>query len=234
MILETVDGDRRSIIGTIGVAIPTIPPREYFLARARRSVDAQTLKADAVAVAVDRHGDGAAATRNIAWRALETDWVAFLDDDDELLPHHLEHLATVAHQSGADMVYPWHTIIGPELLPLPDLLRAQGKPFDPWELFGGDPALIDAEDFTAGGRNFIPINVLVRRELLEQAGGFAEVRGGEATNEDWLMWRRLVKLGAEIVHTPEVTWHWHHHRKNTSGRADRWAVGHPSQTEAPL
>jgi GT2 family glycosyltransferase len=221
---------------SITVAIPSIPPRENYLKRAIASVMAQTLLPDHISVAVDDRGEGAPATRNRAWRAYDSEWVAFLDDDDELLPHHLEHLVQVADETGADMVYPWHTIIGPWGEPLGDFLGAQGIPFDPVPLFGGDPATIDADDFdpnNAGqARNYIPITNLVRRSLLVEVGGFW-ARPGEAF-EDWRLWRRLVKAGAKIVHTPEITWIWHHHGQNTEGRPSRWQVNAPGMVEAPL
>lgn len=221
---------------SITVAIPTIPPREAYLRRAIASVEAQTLQPNFVSVVVDGAGNGASATRNEAWRAHESEWVAFLDDDDELLPHHLEVLLAVANETGADMVYPWHVIRDAWGRPKPDLLGAQGMPFDPWPLFGGNPALIDADDFDSrnagAARNYIPITNLVRRELLVAAGGFS-APPGEAC-EDWRLWRRLVKLGAKIVHTPEVTWIWHHHGTNTEGRPSRWLVNAPGQVEAPL
>lgn len=224
-------------MNTIGVAIPSIPPRENYLLRALRSVDAQTLRPDQVEVVVDRNGDGAAGTRNRAWQALTTDWVAFLDDDDELLPHHLEHLLAVAIDTDADVVYPWHEIRDGWGRVKPDLLGAQGRPFDAWALFGGDPDLHDADDFDpteVGGpaRNYIPITNLVRRSLLVEVGGFW-TREGEAF-EDWRMWRRLVKAGAKFVHTPEVTWVWHHHGANTEGRSSAWQINAPGMVEAPL
>jgi glycosyltransferase involved in cell wall biosynthesis len=225
---------------TITVAIPTIPPRDGYLRRALRSVDAQTLRPDHVSVVVDRDGNGASETRNRAWMRCESDWVAFLDDDDELLPHHLEHLLDVARETNADMVYPWHRIVGAHGQLMPDYLGAQGVPFDPTGLFGCDPALVDDPDegfdsrSAGNAHNWIPINVLLRRELLVEAGGFS-APPGEAC-EDWRLWRRLVKLGANIVHTPEITWVWHWHGSNTEGRPERWKgrINAPNLVEAPL
>lgn len=194
----------------IAVCIPSIPPRGTMLTRAIASVATQNLAPHAVCVAVDHERRGAAVTRNEAWRMARTEWVAFLDDDDELLPQHLQHCLDEAEEHGADLVYPWHFIIGPEGRRKPDLLAGQGVDFDPAEL---------------DVRNFIPVTLIVRRELLEAIGGFP-VPGTEdwphQDCEDWACWRRLVAVGAKFHHTPEVTWLWHHHGKNTSGRGDRW------------
>jgi glycosyltransferase involved in cell wall biosynthesis len=221
---------------TITVAIPSIPPREGYLRRALRSVEAQTLQPNHVSVVVDVQGNGASDTRNKAWQAYDTEWVAFLDDDDELDPNHLEHLLDVAHQTGADVVYPWHRIVGSHGQPMPDYLGARGVPFDPTGLFGGDPATIGADDFdsndTGPAHNWIPVTVLARRSFVARAGGFWAPPG--ECCEDWRLWRRMVKLGAHFVHTPEITWTWHWHGRNTEGRASRWQINMPGQTEAAL
>lgn len=222
---------------TIGVAIPSIPPREAYLRRALASVHAQTRQADQIEVEVDRRGYGAPATRNAAWRRLTTDWVAFLDDDDELHPHHLEHLLDVAIAHEADLVYPWHDIIDAWGQPKGDVLQGRGQPFRPDLLFGRPVSeVVDPDDFSANGpdaQNFVPITVLVRRELLEAVDGFPTPPPGEAC-EDWRCWRRMVHAGAKFVHTPEVTWIWHHHGANTQGEAFRWQVNAPNMVEAPL
>jgi glycosyltransferase involved in cell wall biosynthesis len=196
---------------SVTVCIPSIPTRAPLAARALRSVLAQTRPPDAIAVSIDWDRLGAAGNRDRAWRMAGTEWVAFLDDDDELLPEHLEHLLDVAQRTGADVVYPWHRIIGPDgVTQLPDLLGAQGKKFDP-------------DEFER--RNYIPITVLVRRSLLVEVDGFPEPCSAEwpyPDNEDWGLWRRLVAAGAVFHHTPQVTWIWHHHGRNTSGRTDRW------------
>ena len=197
-------------MSTVAVCVPSIAPRGKMLARAVASVTAQDRAADALCVAIDHDRSGAAAVRNRSWRMADTEWVAFLDDDDELLPNHLEHLLAVQADTGADVVYPWHRIIGPDGRIKADLLGAQGVPFEPSEL---------------DSRNFIPVTLLVRRELLADVGGFPLPNSPEWPHsdcEDWACWRRLRDAGATFVHTPEVTWLWHHHGANTSGRGDRW------------
>jgi hypothetical protein len=195
---------------TVTVCIPSIAPRGRMLTRAVASVAAQTRAANGLAVAIDHDRRGAAAVRNEAWQMASTEFVAFLDDDDELLPHHLEHLLAVQADTGADVVYPWHRIIGPDGRIKADLLGAQGVPFVASEL---------------DVRNFIPVTILVRRELLAEVGGFPLPGSPEWPHqdcEDWACWRRLRDAGGTFVHTPEVTWLWHHHGQNTSGRGDRW------------
>lgn len=195
---------------TVAVCIPSIAPRGQMLTRAIASVGAQTRAADALCVAIDHDRSGAAVVRNRAWRMADTEFVAFLDDDDELLPNHLEHLLDVQARHDADVVYPWHRIIGPDGRTKADLLGAQGLPFD-----------AEALD----SRNYIPVTLLVRRALLDEVGGFPVPGTPDWPHqdcEDWACWRRLRDAGGIFVHTPEVTWLWHHHGANTSGRGDRW------------
>jgi hypothetical protein len=136
---------------------------------------------------------------------------SILDDDDELFPGHLEHLLEVQRATDADVVYPWHCIIGEDgYTRLPDLLQAQGVPFDPVDL---------------QRRNYIPVTLLVRRSLMEQVDGFPlpfTDRSPVQDCEDWGCWKSLLAAGAKFVHTPEETWVWHWHGANTSGMSTNW------------
>ena len=81
----------------VTVAIPTIgpraigsaPPGQSLLERACRSVRDQTLPAlGGIAVALDADHLGAASTRQRALDMVETDFTAFLDDDDFFYDHY--------------------------------------------------------------------------------------------------------------------------------------------------
>lgn len=203
---------------TIGLAIPSIPPRRALLARALTSVCMQHRLPDQIAVAVDVDHDGAAITRNRAWRSLgHVDYVAFLDDDDELYPHHLAMLLDTALSTGADLVYPWFEVIG-GTDPFPPHFAT-----DAW-----DP--VHPRQTT--------VTVLWRRDTLEEIAGFPEVgypgdvfvpelggitdETGNYAGEEFRAVLALNRDGGKIVHVPEVTWAWHHDSGNTSGRPDRW------------
>lgn len=195
---------------TVTVAIPSIPPRADRLARALATVAAQTRPADAVAVAIDHDHHGAAATRNRALAMVDTDWVAFLDDDDELWPNHLDELLRAAQDADADLVYPCFRCLGPDGrdVVLPASIRS-GQPFDAG---------------TLRNRSFIPVTVLVRTELVKSVGGFSypAAAGRKARYEDWGCWLKLLDAGCRFHHHPVTTWTWWHWGGNTSGRGDRW------------
>lgn len=86
-----------------------------MLRRALASVDAQTLTPDQVIVETDHEAAGiasAADTRNRALAKVTTPLVAFLDDDDELYPTHLDLLAKGLNASGADLAHADFDVVG--------------------------------------------------------------------------------------------------------------------------
>lgn len=192
---------------TITVAIPTIPPRSMMLARAVLSAIRQDRPIDAVSIAVDHNHDGAWATRNRAAAAVSTEWTAFLDDDDELMPHHTAVLLDAAAEHQADIVWGWFRVVGGHD-PFP---WGQGKQYDP-----------DSPD-----HHIVPITYVVRTELLHQA--MAEIGGFGADDEQTGAWQvqdkplfdLMCRLGKAHA-IAEPTWRWHHHATNTSGLPTRW------------
>lgn len=200
-----------SVNHEVTVCIPTHTGRERMLARALTSVLRQTKPADAISVALDSQGDGAGFTRNRAWRAAQTEWVAFLDSDDELLPQHLQRLCEHQAETGADFVYSWFECVG----------NTDPFPEDTHYLAPWDPA--DPRQTT--------ITFMVRRQILEDLGGFREIGADAGTapdgmraGEDFELVCRINEV-ATISHLVERTWRWHHHGQNTSGLPERW---HPS------
>lgn len=191
----------------ITVAIPTIPPRVGLLQRAVASVLAQTHQAAGLAIAIDYARQGAPATRQRALDMVDTQWVAFLDDDDEFMAGHLETLwhSAVTHQ--ADYVYSWFETIPQGLDPFP-----VSHYLDSWS---------DAVPRQT------TITTLVRTELARQVG-FASFQedgqlvDGQRWGEDWSFTLGCLEVGAKIHHVVAKTWYWHHDSGNTSGRPDRW------------
>lgn len=178
--------------------IPTIPPRTALLNRALASIQAQTYPASAVIFTHDRDRNGAAKTRNRALFLADTEWVAFLDDDDELMPNHLELLVAKQIETGADIVFPWFVTepLGNDPFPM-----FFGREYDPLE------------------PHMFPITTLVRRELAVSVGGFPveDAVSQTCAGEDWTFWLKMRDAGAKFAHLPERTWIWHHHGLNTSG-----------------
>lgn len=207
----------------ITVCIATIPPRAKLLRRALASVTAQTLLPAAVIVEYDHEHTGAAATKNRAAAKADTRWLAFLDDDDQFLPHHLELLRDWADEPNplgapADVVYSIPDC--PQLPGRRDPHGRYGVPFDPEEL---------------RRRSYVQTTSLVRRSVFGAAGGFQLPAGKTLPDgspcpyDDWGLWLAMLDQGARFLHVPEVTFVWNHWGRgvkgvpgNTSGDPARW------------
>lgn len=193
---------------TVAVTIPTIPPRKELLTRALESVHHQTLCPDDIIVIVDEDGDGAGPTRNRAWQLATTDYVAFLDDDDEFMMQHLARCMSVAKATNADVVYPWFELVGwPEATPeRPDALAVMhnGRLVHPLGVpFGPEQARHMRR------HAFIPITAVVKRSILERVGGCPTPGTPEWPKEDcedWGLWLRILDADGRFVHLPERTW----------------------------
>lgn len=187
---------------TVGVATPTIPPRSNFLQRNVGSVLQQTYPVTQMSISVDHERLGAAGNRQRALDGINTDWVAFLDDDDAFMPQHVEKLLHLAQETDADYVFSWFEVVA-GYDPFPQHF---GKVFDP-----------TAPHHTT-------ITVMVRTELAKTVGfrDPADGDGAGGSGEDWDFTLRCIEAGAKIVHLPERTWWWYHNTHNTSGRNDRW------------
>lgn len=172
-----------------------------MLQRAMASVAAQRLLPDGIIVAYDLDEQGSAATRQRAMMQVNTEWIAFLDDDDELLPQHLKVLKQEADVHKADIVWSWYRVKGGRD-PIP---RHRGRQWNP------------------NSPHLFPITSLVRTELAQQC---SFIPNGEPTKkrnvsgDDRRLHRQLSNLGAKFHHTAQITWHWHHHGENTSGLPD--------------
>lgn len=198
---------------SIAVCIATIPPREDVLQRALRSVATQTLEPDELIVELDEEATGAGPTRNRAWRRATSDWIAFLDDDDEFLPQHLQVCQSAAKKERADLVYPWFELVGwpeatasrpdPLAVPLGGVLRHPlGVPFR------------REQELHMRRHAFIPATVFVKRSWLEKVDGYPAPHTEEWNRyngcEDWAMLIRLLDAGATFTHAPQRTWRCHH------------------------
>lgn len=197
---------REGITAVVSAHTPRVQTR---LHSALDSVLQQIRPVDAISVAVDHTHDGAAATKNRALAAVQTEWSAMLDSDDLWYPEHTGLLLAHAEETGADLVYPGFEV------------ENGFNPF-PWaegQLFGSLADRLDTE-------NWIPTTVLVRTELLRDVGGFQPAGPPDNPNDDHGAWKAMVAAGAKIEHLNRRTWRWVWHNdgtdSNTSGRGDKW------------
>jgi glycosyltransferase involved in cell wall biosynthesis len=196
----------------VTVVIPSIPTRSILLQRALQSVYAQSVVPAAISVRSDQTRLGAPQNRDLAAASATTEWIAFLDDDDELEPDHLRLLLAKAEKTGADLVYPWFTVAGGT------------DPFPQWE----------NQPWRNDDPHQVPITFIVKRDAYLEVGGFSkdwdESQGedpgvdaeGNRAGEDYRFVLRLAAARRKIVHLPKRTWIWHHHSNNTMGLPTKW------------
>ncbi|RVX42100.1 glycosyl transferase family 2 [Nonomuraea polychroma] len=132
-------------------------------------------------------GGGPAAARNAGWRAADTPWVVFLDDD-------------VIPEPG------WAEAVWKDLVDLPeDVAGSQGRIVVPLPS-GRRPT--DAERNTAGLADalWVTADMAYRRSVLEAVGGFDE-RFPRAYREDADLALRVAQAGHRLVRGERVTAH---------------------------
>lgn len=180
----------------ITVAVAAHPARFSggLLARALASVVAQTEPPEAIAVVNDSERRGAGWTRQTLLRNVDTEWIAWLDSDDEWLPEHLAKLHRVAIETEAVFVFSWFHG--------PDPLGHFGLPFNPCT------------------PHHTTMNVLVRTDIAREVG-FPASEAAPFSNEDWAFITGVSKLacerGLKMVHLAERTWMYWQAGQNSSG-----------------
>ncbi len=181
---------------SITVLVAAHPARfgSGLLARALNSVYAQTYQPEVVVIVNDKGRNGAGWTRQQLLSHVQTEWIAFIDSDDEWLPEHLAKCLAVAEATEAVYVYTWFHG--------PDPLGHFGLPFNPCT------------------PHHTTMNVLVRTDIAQEVG-FPASEGPPFSNEDWAFITGVAKLACErdlkMVHLAERTWQYHQHGQNSSG-----------------
>jgi glycosyltransferase involved in cell wall biosynthesis len=194
--------DRREVVTpSVTVVIPAHPirVRNGMLKRAVDSVWAQTCIPDALVVAVDCYTQNAAGTRQRGLDQVQTDYVTFLDSDDEMKPQHIQRLLNVVEEQDASFVYSWFEPIGFGRDPLGHF----GKPFDPHK--------------PHHTTSVVMCETSVAKEI-----GFQQPRKGDPYGvEDWKFilgyCEKAIERGLKMIHLPERTWKYYLHGGNTSG-----------------
>jgi cellulose synthase/poly-beta-1,6-N-acetylglucosamine synthase-like glycosyltransferase len=148
----------------------------------------------AVASAVDQasviyvHGETLADARNRALTRVRTQWVVFLDADDELEAGYIDTL----HAGRADVRAPAVRYIQGARC------REPYVPVVPGHEHGCGP-----ECLRAG--NWIVVGALARTQLVRDVGGW----GDEELYEDWALWLRCQLAGATFEAIPDAVYRAH-------------------------
>lgn len=195
---------------SVSVLIASIPPRFSGRRKAINTALNQTMRPNNVLLNIDFSRRGAAATRDMLLKAVDTKYVCVLDDDDWLLPHHIETLYDVAESENADLVYPW--------------FRTNTGYYSHLEQWRGVP-------WDNNNIHQVPITWMARTESLLKVGGFSSGfdqlenqidEEGHRIGEDFLLIKKFVYSGMKIIHVNEETWVYNMNGNSTHGRPDKW------------
>lgn len=128
-------------------------------------------------------------TRNTALRFAKTPFIFILDADNTIYPRCLESLLTGINNTDASFAYCYNEMFGSSC----SLFNT--KAWDPKKLKEG---------------NFIDAMVLIRRDILSEAGGYTTslING----MEDYELWIKIAKMGGWGVQIPEILARYRVHR----------------------
>jgi hypothetical protein len=159
-------------------------------------VNAQTLQPAAIVVVNDVEQKGAGWTRRQCLDLVHTEWVAWIDSDDEWFPEHLEKPMRVAVETDSVYVFPYFDGRDP--------LGHFGRPFDPCH------------------PHHTTMGILERTDLAKEAGFPDTATNGRFSNEDWGHITAFAAIccerGLRMTHLAERTFTYHQGHGNTSGK----------------
>lgn len=148
---------------------------------------------------------GISAATNACLSRASGDFVAFVDNDDELHPSALETMATaISSNDGADLLYSDE-----------DKLTEAGVRHEPNFKPGWSPDLLLSTSYMGH-------LLVVRRSLVTDIGGLRSELDG---SQDYDLMLRASERAGSIVHVPEILYHWRVLRGSAAGSsaAKPWA-----------
>jgi glycosyltransferase involved in cell wall biosynthesis len=140
---------------------------------------------------------GVSSARNRAASLATADWICFLDQDDLLLPDHLEQISrTIQAEPHADLLYTPRLVLS-----CVDGVWITSKAISP-------PPARDLARVLPLRCPFPPSGICVRRSVFEAVGGF---RSRYDLAEDWEFWLRLHAMGGtfHLLSTPTLSYRVH-------------------------
>lgn len=174
----------------ISVVIATYGSQEWADLALERAYPSAVDQTDEVIVHHDEQGSVASA-RNAGAAKATGDWLVFLDADDELAPGYIKAMELTQTR----LIYQdeWDR---PKLLaPIAQKVIRGHKRI---------PHFYREENLLLS--NWLVVGTGVQRSLFERAEGFGDYEHGF---EDWALWFKCTKLGAEVVKVPEAIYRVH-------------------------
>jgi len=164
---------------TVGVVVATFGSREWSI----RGDKLAQKKIDEGVNCIHVHGSTLSEARNIGALYIDTDYVVFLDADDDLASGYTEAMA-----AAIDPNWPFDAILQPS---------TQGRVDGVLDDF---PLLIPQANLYQ--RNYLVIGSAVCRTDFLHIGGFREL----PCLEDWDCWIRLIISGASVKRVPDAVY----------------------------
>lgn len=131
------------------------------------------------------HADNLTDARNAALEYADTEWIVYLDADDELEPHYIDHMELLV---GADLIAPMVRYVQPN--------GHSRAPFYP--RVAGHRHDCEAACLRQG--NWLVVGTAVRVELARKVRGWRDF----PWSEDWDLWLRCWRAGATIERAESV------------------------------
>lgn len=160
---------------SVAVIVATFGEEQW--AQLARTVAVPSAEAERPTELIVHHGQTLHQARNDAAGLARSEWLCFLDADDQLEPGYLSALLGAAGDLRAPAVR----------------YVVAGAPDPP-------PLVLDRRNIST--MNPCVVGTLIRRELFEEAGRFWPERAWE----DWSLFRRAWLLGAKIEHVPSAVY----------------------------
>lgn len=195
----------------VTVCTATISTRKELLERAKQSVMKQTLKPFEHLIKEDVERLGQPAVLDDLIARSTTKYVAILDDDDELLPNHIELLYNKILETDADLVYPHFRYSN--ISDAGHLERFRGLAWD-----NNHP-------------HQVPVTWIAKRDVILEVGGFSGDfnidsyivdNEGNRMGQDFNLIQKLAKANKYITNISDITWIYHVGHPSTLGMPLRW------------
>jgi glycosyltransferase involved in cell wall biosynthesis len=187
-IVPTFDRPVELSVALESIARQTKCPDEIIVCDDGHRSDTETIVskirfASTSVIRTSTRGMGAAAARNAGARAASGNWLAFLDDDDSWLPHHLED--AMASAGTADFV-------------CANALRKSGGLYHQGTATG-----YLAREYLLRSNRVITSTAIVRKEVFDKLDGFREVRWLQQGSEDYDLWLRIADASVPMLYIAE-------------------------------
>ncbi len=164
---------------------------------------------------IHEHGNTLAHARNLGLEKVETEWVVFLDGDDELEPGYLE----IMERGTADLRVPSVRSVWP---------HNNVEDFSVIPNVAGHDHQCMGECLRYG--NWCVIGTAVRADMVRSVGGFEEW----GWSEDWALWARCWKAGATFEPMPEAIYRAHKRHGSRNKQANGVTVNWHRKIEAAV